>query len=92
MAKQQKTDMHGKAVNMELQPTLEDQLYLDFHSAFASVTTDESNRVVKSFDAAYMHVSQGGNALHQGKIKIAMQLNRVANELRLCIAKLLCNF
>ena len=49
--------MHDKAVNMELQPTRTINSILTstpLGKAFASVTTDESNRVGKLFDAAYM--------------------------------------
>ena len=79
VAKHKKFDMHGKAVNMELQPTRTINSILTstpLGKAFACVTTDESTRVGKLFDAAYMHVGQGGNALHTKGKKIAMQLNR----------------
>ena len=56
-AKHQKTDMwHGKAVNMELQPTRTIKSILTstpLGKAFASVTTEEWNRIVKLFDATY---------------------------------------
>ncbi|KAL5457233.1 hypothetical protein EMCRGX_G034478 [Ephydatia muelleri] len=57
VAKHQKTDMHGKAVNMELQPTRTIKSILTstpLGKAFASVTTEEWNRIVKLFDATYI--------------------------------------
>ena len=57
MAKHKKFDMHGKAVKMELQPTRTIKSMLTstpLGKAFASVTTEESNRFVKLFDVAYM--------------------------------------
>ena len=49
--------MHGKAVNTELQPTRTINSILTstpLGKAFASVTTDESNRIGKLSNAAYM--------------------------------------
>ena len=57
VAKHKKSDMHGKAVNMELQPTRTINSILKsnpLRKAFASATTEESSRVGKLFDVAYM--------------------------------------
>ena len=56
VAKHKKFDMHGKAVNMELPTRTINSILTStpLGKAFASVTVDESNRVGKLFDAAYM--------------------------------------
>ena len=70
----------------------DDQLYLDFHSprkSVASVATDESNRVGQP----RLHACWPRRKCPSSKkTKIAMQLNRVANQLRLCIAKIAMKF
>ena len=66
--------------------SLDDQLHLEVHSARESVRVCNDGGVEsrRQIIRRCLHVGQGK--------KIAMQLNRVANQLRFCIAKSLCKF
>ena len=57
VCKHQRSDMHGKAVNMERQPTI-NEIYSStpLWRAFASESLEEINRVSKLFDIAFMLV------------------------------------
>ena len=57
VCKHQQSDMHGKAVNMKWQPTI-NEIYssMPLGRAFASASLEEINRVSKLFDIAYMLV------------------------------------
>ena len=63
VAKHQKTNMHGKAVNMELQPTRTIKSILTstlLGKAFTSVGVESHRQIIRR----HLHVGQGGNALH----------------------------
>ena len=57
VCKHQRSDMHGKAVNMEQQLTI-NEIYssIPLGRAFASASLEEINHVSKLFDIAYMLV------------------------------------